>query len=121
VEDNDYLNNSLFLNLVENSIFTRKQIQIIYITSRKAKRLMNISSGAYYREVKQSKSKIYKLIYSLILLELLNVIDHDQLILMTSIVEQLKELQKNHKDYHTKDLQPIVNVIEEMILRSVRL
>lgn len=121
MEDNNYLNNLLFLKLIENSIFTRKQIQIIYRTGNKAKRPMNISSGAYYRELKQSKSKVYKLIYSLILLEILNIIDHEQLLIMTSIVEQLKQLQTNHNDYHTEDLSPIINVMEKMIIRLVRL
>ncbi|MDR4489613.1 MAG: hypothetical protein AB7V56_14035 [Candidatus Nitrosocosmicus sp.] len=121
MDNNDYLNNSLFVTLVENSIFTKKQMQIIYKTYMKSKRPMNISSGAYYREVKQSKSKIYKLIYSLILLELLNILDPDQLITITSIVEQLRQLQENHNNYHTKDLVSILNVIEVMISRIIRL
>lgn len=121
MEDNDYVDNSVFLRLIENSIFTEKQIQIIYNISKKEKRPFNISSGAYFREVKQSKSKIYKLIYSIILLELLNILDHNQLLIMTSIVEQLKQLQNNHKDYHMKDLKPVMNVIEEMIIKLVKL
>ena len=121
MDSHDYLNNLLFLKLIENSIFTRKQIQIIYRTSKKAKRPLDISSGAYYRELKQSKSKIYKLIYSLILLEVFNIVDSEQLLLITSIVEQLKQLQNNHNDYHTRDLSSIINVMEEMIIRLVRL
>lgn len=121
MEHTEDLNNSLFLKLIEKSIFTEKQIQIIYRINRKGKRPSDLSAGAYYREVKQSKSKTYKLIYSLILLELLNIVDHDQLLILSPLIEQLKQLQNNHKNYHTKDLIPIINVMEEMIIRLVRL
>lgn len=114
------LNNSVLLKLIENSLFTHRQIEIIYRLNNKQKRLSDISSGAYFREVKQSKSKIYKLIYSIILLELLNIFNHDQLLILNSIVGQLNELQSSHDIYHAKDLESIINVIDEMILRLVK-
>ena len=121
MEGKKNLNNSVFLQLVENSIFTERQIQIIYNISNKEKRPRDISSGAYYREVKQSKSKLNKLIYSIILLEVLNILNHNQLLIMTSIVDQLRQLEYNHDNYHTKDLLSLMDVIEQMIIRMVNL
>ena len=60
-------NNLLISKIIENSLFTNRQIQIIYNIYNNKKRTDNITSGAYYREVKQCRDKIRKLYYTFIL------------------------------------------------------
>ncbi len=82
--------NSLLLEkIIEKSTFTNRQIQIIYNIQNKEGRLEEISSGAYYREVKQCKNKLRKLFYSIVLLNLMEILDKEQLITLTSIVDKL--------------------------------
>jgi hypothetical protein len=79
-------NFSYFLStLVKNSILTPRQVSIIYKKLDKGKSPIDISKGAYYRQVKQCKDKIRQIIYSIILLRLMEVLD-DRIF---TILEQL--------------------------------
>jgi hypothetical protein len=79
-------NFSYFLStLVKNSILTPRQVSIIYKKLDKGKSPIDISEGAYYRQVKQCKDKIRQIIYSIILLRLMEVLD-DRIF---TILEQL--------------------------------
>jgi hypothetical protein len=61
--------------LIKNSMLTPRQVSIIYKKLGKGKSPINISDGAYYRQVKQCKDKIRQIIYSIILLRLIGVLD----------------------------------------------
>ena len=79
-------NFSYFLStLIKNSILTPRQVSIIYKKLDKGKSPIGISEGAYYRQVKQCKDKIRQIIYSIILLRLMEVLD-DRIF---TILEQL--------------------------------
>ena len=71
--------------LVKNSVLTPRQVSIIYKKLGKGKSPIIISRGAYYRQVKQCKVKIRQIIYSIILLRLMEVLD-DRIF---TILEQL--------------------------------
>lgn len=115
------INNLLISKFIENSLFTSRQIQIIYKIKKKEKKIEGISSGAYYREVKQSKTKLAKLIYSILLLNLLGIINTDQIITLESILSKLNALDYNHDVYHDKDLLRVMNVIEDLIERMINI
>ncbi len=121
MKDTDDINNMLFLKLIENSIFTHRQIQIIYNFNNNAKRTNEISSGAYYRQVKQSRTKLKKICYSIMLLNLLNLLNNNQISALTSIINQLRILNDNHDKYHKNDITSIMNVIEEMVNKVINL
>ncbi len=117
-------NNLLFTKFIENSIFTERQIQIIYRIKNKEGRIKEISSGAYYREVKQSKIKIKRLFYSIMLMNLLNIVNHEQLLTLNSVISKISILSdKNHNydKYHDKDILYMFKVIEELIDRMIYL
>ena len=113
------INNLFLFKLIEKSLFTHRQIQIIYNFKNKEKRPKEISSGAYYREVKQSKTKLRKLFYSILLLNLIKVINDNQTTTLNSIVDKLKTLEDNHSRYHDKEINDVINVIEDLINRMI--
>ncbi len=119
MENNEDINNIFLSKLVEKSLFTPRQIQIIYNFKNKEKRLKEISSGAYYREVRQSKIKLRKLIYSILLLNLINAINNDQLIALNSMLDKLRILDDNHIKYHDKEVNRVINVIEDVISKII--
>jgi hypothetical protein len=119
MENKEDINNIFLSKLVEKSLFTNRQIQIIYNFKNKEKRLKEISSGAYYREVKQSKIKLRKLFYSIILLNLINAINNDQVIAINSILDKLRILEHNHIKYRDKEINRVINVIEDLINRII--
>ena len=54
--ENNNLSYSVFLNhFIANSIFTEKQTSIIYNKVLKSKPSKNMTSGAYYRQLGQSR------------------------------------------------------------------
>lgn len=121
MKDTDAINNMLFFKLIENSIFTYRQIQIIYNFSIHSKRSNEISSGAYYRQVQQTRMKLKKICYSIMLLNLLNLLNTNQLSALTSIIDQLRLLNDNHEKYHKEDITNVMDVIDEMVNKVINL
>jgi hypothetical protein len=115
MNNNKIENNLLLLKIIENSAFTERQIQIIYNIYNGEERLKEITSGAYYREVKQCKNKIRKLYYSFILLHLLNIFNNEQLLTINSVIDKLYRLQNNHEKYHENNIKAVINVIDKLI------
>ena len=121
MKDIDPINNMLFYKLIQNSIFTPRQIQIIYNFKNNDKRIQDISSGAYYREVKQSKIKLKKICYSIMLLDLLNIMGSDQIIVLNPVISQLRILSEGYDNYHKNNINKVVGVIDEMVNRAINM
>jgi hypothetical protein len=121
MENKEDINNLFLSKLIEKSLFTNRQIQIIYNFKNKEKRPKEISSGAYYREVKQSKTKLRKLFYSILLLNLINVMNDDQITALNSMLNKLRMLEDNHDKYHDKEINSVINVIEDLINRIINM
>jgi hypothetical protein len=115
MSNNNNINNLLLNKIIENSTFTIRQIQIIYKIYNREKRLKDISSGAYYREVKQCKDKIRKIYYSIIILNLIGIVNNEQLTTINSIVNKLDMLKGNHNVHHDNDANAVINVIEKLL------
>ncbi|MDN5847697.1 MAG: hypothetical protein L0H53_15640, partial [Candidatus Nitrosocosmicus sp.] len=94
-------------------------IHIIYFFMIKEKMPKEISSGAYYREVKQSKTKLRKLFYSILLLNLINVMNDDQITALNSMLNKLRMLEDNRTKYHDREINSVIIVIEDLINRII--
>ena len=79
----------IYSHIIANSSFTKRQIDIICKRLNSVDRSKNISAGAYYRQIKQCRQKVKRLLYSLLLLRSLNVIDKQTLFAIERISEQL--------------------------------
>ena len=119
-------NFSYFLTtLVKNSMLTPRQVSIIYKKLGKEKSPINISGGAYYRQVKQCKDKIRQIIYSIILLRLMGVMDDriytilDQLNAQFTRISLVYEQQSDmSQEMYTRNLIPI---LEDVITKLSRI
>ena len=116
---NNNVNNLLLNKFIENSSFTKRQIQIIYKIYNREERLKDISSGAYYREVKQCKDKIRKLYYSIIVLNLIGVLNTEQLTALNSLISKLDMLKGNHNMHHSNASEPVIHIIEKLLDRII--
>lgn len=110
----------IFDEIIEKSLFTSKQISIIYNKLHRAKMENKMSSGAYYRQVKQCKNKFYSLLYTILLFKTLKIIDDKTFLIIESIVDQLDSLLKGGRN-HTDDPIPqdVINVIDKIIKKSL--
>jgi hypothetical protein len=107
--------NTLLSNIIENSTFTKRQIQIIYKIYNKEKKPSNISAGAYYREIKQCKEKIRKTYYSFIILSWIGLLDNDRIIALNSIAQRIYSLQELSDKNHDKNLDNVMDIIKQII------
>lgn len=85
----------------------------------KEERVKEISSGAYYRELKQSKIKLRRIFYSIVLLDILGITDKEQIMILNTIVNNLRILNNTHDEYHGNEINRVMNVIEELINKMI--
>ena len=106
---------SLLINIIENSIFTKRQIQIIYNINNKQKKPLNITSGAFYREKRQCKNKIKKIYFSIIILILMDILKDEHIHTLISIADKILQLVNNYSEHHDNNVIPVMKIIEELI------
>jgi hypothetical protein len=125
----------LLLTLIENSVLTRRQLSIINRRLRKSGPPKNISTGAYYRQVKQCKKRIKEVIYTIILLRALQVFDDTMNITLERIIAQvttlvvmdrrnditdLNEMIVSH-DKDEMNFSGVISVLENVVTRLINL
>ena len=81
--------NNFLVELQRKSSFTDRQLSIIYNRVAKHPSRENISAGAYYRQLKQCRTKIKSLLYSILLLRLWGALDGEAIITLDKIALQL--------------------------------
>src|SRR4030095_1656971 len=113
--ENSNLNYAAIMNhFIVNSIFTKKQTSIIYNKKMKGKPIDNISSGAYYRQLGQCKNKTRKTVYTMLLLQLLNVVDIETFSVLDRLNNQSDEVDPSV-------LNGVISLIDNVIKRLVLL
>jgi hypothetical protein len=118
--DTNLNSNTLYGQIVANSIFTPRQIAIILNQLKGSGTPENISSGAYYRQVKQCKTKINSLLYSMILLQSMGIIKNDASVTLSKLAEQLSvifSIDKGSDIVLRNNEEDVMHVINEVIKR----
>jgi hypothetical protein len=108
------ISNKVFRELIANSLFTEKQISIISKRLQGAARPDNMTSGAYYRQVRQCRDKVRALMYSMILLQSTGVIQPEGLVTLSRFGERIGVIFASHaRDAVTlermTDITPVLN------------
>ncbi len=115
---------NLFKHILENSLFTARQFDIISQRLRSKERRENISSGAYYRQIKQCREKIITILYSMILLQSTGVVQPDTLVSLDRLVEQMSVIfASENSDISSNDarINDVMSVIDQLIKRMSKL
>ena len=108
--------------IIKKSLFTERQIEIIL----KKKRMLdddfslNITKGAYYRQVVQSRKKIEGLYYSIILLQGLDVISLDESDVIFRLADQVSKMYGDN-DFMPESQAQITSLIDDAVKRIVSL
>jgi hypothetical protein len=76
----------------------------------------NITSGAYYRQVKQCNNKIARLLYSIILLNSINALDGETFRILEKLTSQLRVILYQNTSDNSK-VQDVMSVIDQLIKR----
>ena len=108
---------------IANSILTKKQTSIIYNKMLKAKPMNNMTSGAYYRQLRQCRDKTRRIVYTLLLLRLLNAVDIQAFSVLDQVNNQLNVISNKQNDdvIDATSLNDVISLIDNVIKKLVLL
>jgi hypothetical protein len=115
---------TIYGHLVANSLFTSRQLSIISKKLQGGGATEKISSGAYYRQVKQCRKKITSVLYSMILLQSMGIVQLEASSALSKLAEQLAVIfaSENSSDVTTRlNVEDVISVINEVIKRMSKL
>jgi nanoRNase/pAp phosphatase (c-di-AMP/oligoRNAs hydrolase) len=111
---------ALYTHIVANSIFTPRQLSIILNQLTGSGKPKDISSGAYYRQLKQCRKKVYSLLLSMVLLQSTGIVKAEALVVLGKLAEQLSVIfsadSGSDVALRTKE-EDVMHVINEVIKR----
>ena len=108
--------NPIIQEIIKKSLFTERQIEIILKQKKLLYVKFDMSKGAYYRQVAQSRSKIESVYYTLILLQAFDVIFPD-VDVISRLVEQVSVIKDN--EIAPENESQIVDVIHKTVKQLV--
>ncbi len=114
----------IYTHLIANSLFTPRQISIISNKLQRGGRTEKISSGAYYRQVKQCRKKVTSVLYSMILLQSMGIVQLETPATLSKLAEQLVVIfaSESNSDATTRlNVDDVISVISEVIKRMSKL
>jgi hypothetical protein len=111
---------SILNHFVVNSILTEKQTSIIYNKIMKSKPSKKMTSGAYYRQLGQCRTKIRRIVYTLLLLRLFSVLDVGTFSVLDQLNRQLNVmLNKRSDEIDTTTLSNVISLVDDVIAKLV--
>jgi len=108
--------NKIIRQIIKKSLFTERQIQIILNQKSLAEFNFNISKGAYFRQVSQSREKLMGLFYSIILLRGLGVLLPDDVDVISRLAEQVSVIKDS--DVFPEREEQVINVIDKLVRQA---
>lgn len=105
--------NNIIRKIIKKSLFTERQIEIILNQRNLSKIEFNISKGAYYRQVGQSRNKLMALFYSIVLLRGLGVLSPNDVDVMLRLSEQIVVIKDS--DVFPEREEQVLGVIDKLI------
>ena len=121
--DREPNSNTLYTYLVANSVFTPRQFSIILKQLEGSGKPENISSGAYYRQVKQCRKKVFSVLYSLTLLQSMGIVQPEALATLSKLAEQLTVIfaSESSDTLSRLNVDRVISVINEVVKRISKL
>jgi hypothetical protein len=119
----DQISSKVFTHIRENSLFTERQLVIISKMVQGTGKPENISSGAYYRQVRQCREKILGVLYSMILLQSTGIIHPDGPATLERLTQQVRViLASQARDIVISErVETVISVIDQLIKRISKL
>ncbi len=118
---NEIQYNDIIKHIITNSLFTERQIYILYNKSSRRSPPDRISKGAYYRQLKQSQQKVIGILYSLIILRYLNMIDTGTFHTIEVILDNTSQLMERIKrdTISQNDSRNVISLVDEIIQKLI--
>jgi hypothetical protein len=119
----DSNSNKLLIDIIANSLFTPRQMSIISKRLQGAGKPPNMTSGAYYRQVKQCRDKAVAAMYSVILLQSSGALAPEALSAMARLADQLSVIfaSEGSDIFDQTRMQNVMSVMDTLVKRMCKL
>lgn len=119
----DSNSNKLLMDIIANSLFTPRQMSIISKRLQGVGKPPNMTSGAYYRQVKQCRNKAVAVLYSMILLQSSGVLAPEALSAMGRLADQLGVIfaSEGSDIFDQARMQDVMSVMDTLVKRMCKL
>ena len=107
--------NIIIDDIIKKSQLTHKQFEIILNIKTNKQIEKKISRGAYYRQLSQTRKKINRMYYSIILLASFNLIDIKQINIMLQLANKISKIKHNSNNNLNMDIINVMNSILDRI------
>ena len=108
--------NNIIRQIIKKSLFTERQVEIILNQKNLLESNFNITKGAYYRQVGQSRDKLIGLFYSIILFRGLGILLPDDIDVMSKLSEQIGVI--NDSDVFPEREDDVINLIDKLVRQA---
>ena len=108
--------NNIIQKIIKKSLFTERQIEIILNQRDLLDSSFGITRGAYYRQVSQSREKLIKLFYSIIVLRGLGILLPDDIDVISKLSDQISVI--NDSDVFPEREDEVISVIDKVIRQA---
>ena len=108
--------NNIIRKIIKKSLFTERQIEIILNQKNLLESNFNITKGAYYRQVGQSRDKLIGLFYSIILFRGLGILLPDDIDVISKLAEQISVISKS--DIFPEREDEVISVIDKLVRQA---
>lgn len=108
--------NNIIRQIIKKSLFTERQIQIILDRKNLSEFSFDVSRGAYFRQVGQSRDKLMGLYYSIILLRGFGILLPDDIDVISRLAEQVSVIKNS--DVFPEREEQVINVIDKLVRQA---
>jgi len=111
--------NKIIRQIIKNSLFTERQIEIILKRKNLGDCQFKISKGAFYRQIGQCKDKLQALYYTWILFRAIGIIREEDMDVINRLSEQIFVIKNS--DVFPEREDEVMFVIQELLNRTCKL
>lgn len=118
-DPDEYEFNNIIKHIIKKSLFTERQVQIILKNKHRSRASFDISRGAYYRQLGQSKTKLERLYYTVSVLLGLGVLTARDIDVMLKLSKQVEGIK--NRDVAFESEYDITTILERVIKQACKL
>ncbi len=111
-----YKFNNIIQKIIEKSLFTERQVEIILNQKNLLESSLGISKGAYYRQVSQCREKLRSLYYTIILFRGLGILLPDDIDVISKLSEQISVIKDS--DIFPEREGEVMSVIDRLVKQA---
>ena len=111
--------NNIIQEIIKKSSFTERQLRIILDRRGVLETQFDVSKGAYYRQLGQTRDKLVRFCYALVMFRSLGVLAPDDMDTIVKVAERVSVISGDDMSFNNE--RDVINVIDTLIRQACKL